>query len=82
MKKNNHTHIDLLKLDIEGAEINVLRQMLEDKIYPKYLLVEFDLFLKGKDKQDTQKIISSLKNYYTIVKNDRWNITFKLNKYS
>lgn len=34
--------IDLLKLDIEGAELEVLVNMLESAIYPKQILVEFD----------------------------------------
>ena len=33
----NHNNIDLLKLDIEGSEIDVLNQMLDDNIYPTYL---------------------------------------------
>ena len=37
MKTYNHSKIDLLKLDIEGSEIDVLNQMLDDEIYPKYL---------------------------------------------
>lgn len=46
MKELNHKKIDLLKLDIEGAENIVLEQMLDDKIYPKYLCIEIDLLLK------------------------------------
>lgn len=34
--------IELIKLDIEGAEIEVLLQMLEEDFYPKQILVEFD----------------------------------------
>ena len=49
MKLNGHEKIDLLKLDIEGAEVAVLTQMLDNKIYPKYLCIEFDLYLKKKD---------------------------------
>jgi len=49
MNEYNHTKIYLLKLDIEGSEIDVLNQMLDDKIYPKYLCIEFDLLLKNKD---------------------------------
>ena len=53
MNKFNHKHIDLLKLDIEGAEIKVLEQMFNDNIYPKYfkslwiysLILLFNLFL-------------------------------------
>ena len=49
MEQYGHTHIDLLKLDIEGAEIETVNQMLDDKIYPNYILIEFDLLLKNKD---------------------------------
>jgi FkbM family methyltransferase len=79
MTDNNHKEIDLLKMDIEGAEIKVLNHMIESKIFPKYLLVEFDLFLKKKDKtNETGKIIKKLKyNNYKILKNDNYNITFE-----
>lgn len=79
MKEYNHTHIDLLKIDIEGAENIVLNQMLDDHIYPKYLCIEFDLFLKRKDTDNsTQKIIHRLQeNGYVIVKNEQMNITFE-----
>lgn len=82
MIDNNHTHIDLLKLDIEGAENIVLEQMLDDNIYPKYLCIEFDLLLKKKDKDKTTlKIINRLLNVgYKILVNDRFNITFELKK--
>lgn len=79
MEENNHTHIDLLKLDIEGAEIETLNQMLDDKIYPTYVLVEFDLLLKNKDpNQDTNKLVNRMVNdkNYKILKNYNLNITF------
>lgn len=79
MKKNNHTQIDLLKLDIEGAENIVLEQMLDDKIYPKYLCIEFDLLINRKDTNNsTKKVIERLINEgYKILVNDRLNITFE-----
>lgn len=79
MQNFNHNHIDLLKLDIEGAEINVLNKMLDDNIFPIYLCVEFDLFLKKKDKNYvTKKLVNRLlKNNYIILANDNMNITFK-----
>lgn len=78
MLEKGHRNIDLLKLDIEGSEINVLNQMLEDYIFPKYILVEFDLLLKHKDQNNsTKNIIQSIcKNGYVIVANDNYNITF------
>jgi len=82
MKENNHTTIDLLKLDIEGAEIKVLEQMVTDKIYPKYLCIEFDLYIKKKDiHNETKNIVNKLLNIgYKVLMNDKMNITFVKNK--
>lgn len=79
MKIYNHSKIDLLKLDIEGSEIDVLNQMLDDEIYPKYLCLEFDLLLKNKDPNHlTQKLVSRLQeNNYKILENKNLNITFE-----
>jgi len=79
MNKYNHNKIDLLKLDIEGAEVQVLENMLCDKIYPKYLCIEFDLKLKNKDVNNkTETIIQKLLNAgYNILINDDLNITFE-----
>ena len=79
MNKYNHSKIDLLKLDIEGSEIDVLNQMLDDEIYPTYLCIEFDLLLKNKDpNQLTQKLVSRLhENNYKILENKNLNITFE-----
>jgi len=79
MIDNNHDKIDLLKIDIEGAEIEVINQMLDDEIYPRYLCIEFDLFLKRKDpKNKTVKLIHRLQlGGYKILFNDNMNITFQ-----
>lgn len=42
MKELGHSKIDLLKLDISGAEYEVLEDMFASKIAPKVLLIEFD----------------------------------------
>ena len=83
MNEYGHSKIDLLKLDIEGAEIEVLQQMLDDKIFPGYVLVEFDLLLKKKDfEQKTQNIVRRLlESNYNILINDNYNITFKRRDY-
>jgi FkbM family methyltransferase len=72
MDNNKHIHIDLLKLDIEGAEVNVLNQMLDDNIFPKYICVEFDLYLKGKDLDGlTNRLIIRLNQLgYAIIANE------------
>lgn len=80
MSNYEHDHIDLLKLDIEGAEVKVINNMLDDKIYPKYLCIEFDLFLKKKDQENgTSKVMKRIESLgYKILKNDNMNITYKL----
>ena len=40
-KKLNHNHIDLLKLDIEGDEYDVVDQILNSRLRPTQLLIEF-----------------------------------------
>jgi FkbM family methyltransferase len=42
MAQTNIDALPLLKLDIEGAEIPVIEDMLRKKIYPRQILVEFD----------------------------------------
>jgi len=79
MVQQGHTHIDLLKLDIEGAEIEVINQMLDDKIYPTHVLIEFDLLLKNKDPENTTKKLINrmiINDNYKMIKNDNLNITF------
>lgn len=81
MIKYNHTHIDLLKLDIEGAEVNVLNDMLDNNILPNYLCIEYDLLLKNKDKNNlTKKLMKRLENNYIILIDDNLNITYKKKK--
>jgi hypothetical protein len=76
--KIRSNRIDLLKLDIEGSECKVLNSMLDSKIYPKVLCIEFDLYLKGKDKngETTDTIQRLMDQGYSIMKNENWNITF------
>jgi hypothetical protein len=42
MRSLGHTHIDLLKLDIEGGWQRVIRNIVEEKISVSMLCVEFD----------------------------------------
>lgn len=41
MKSFSHTHIDILKMDIEGAEYDVIDYIIDKKIDVKQILVEF-----------------------------------------
>jgi FkbM family methyltransferase len=42
MQQFGDTSIDLLKMDIEGAEYTVIRDIVATKLFPSVLLVEFD----------------------------------------
>jgi FkbM family methyltransferase len=44
MRELGHQHLDLLKIEIEGAEYTVIDNVLADKIDVKVILVEFDEF--------------------------------------
>jgi FkbM family methyltransferase len=78
MSRQGDDHIDLLKLDIEGAELRVLNSMLDDSIYPTYICAEFDLKIKGKDREGlTEPTIQRLEQEgYEQLINDKLNITF------
>ncbi len=42
MEYNGHSHIDVLKADIEGAALPVVEKLIADGIYPDQLVVEFE----------------------------------------
>ena len=81
MKELNHNTIDLLKIDIEGCECDVIDKMLDDKIFPKYLSVDFDLGWTGEKIRDTNRCIETIKklqsNKYVIIHNHRSDFSFK-----
>jgi FkbM family methyltransferase len=86
MAERGHQHLDLLKLDIEGAEYAVLRTLVEDRIVPSVLCIEFDEFhspldsqYRAKRMQPTLESLVSLgltivhadeKGHYTFVRNE------------
>jgi FkbM family methyltransferase len=50
MKQLGHSHIDLLKIEIEGAEYKVIDTIVEDQLDVKAILVEFDEVYNTNDK--------------------------------
>lgn len=79
MEELKHSNIDLLKMDIEGAEHEVIKQIFKDKIYPKILLIEFDQPCEIKKMNKTIDLI--IKNGYDYCHLDGWNFAFmKKNK--
>jgi len=60
VKKLGHQHIDLLKMDIEGAEYEVLDGLLASAIKPRQLLVEFHHRFPGIGLEKTYDVINRL----------------------
>ena len=65
MSELGHSQIDLLKIDIEGCECDVLEQMIDDRIFPKYLSVDFDLGWTGEALQDRNRCIKVINKLTT-----------------
>lgn len=60
-------HIDLLKMDIEGAEYKVISDLLMEKLYPRQILVEFHDFQPGIGLSQTiQSTFQLLRNGYRL----------------
>jgi len=72
MKELGHDHIDLLKMDIEGAEIEVIPDMIRSQIFPRIICVEFH--------GNVEKImVSTITNCgYEIIHSESNLFTFKL----
>jgi FkbM family methyltransferase len=60
MRMLGHSRIDLMKMDIEGAEYESLDAMLADRILPRQLLVEFHHRFPGIGKHRTRASIKRL----------------------
>jgi len=75
MKELNHNHIDLLKIDIENIECDVLEKMINDKIYPTYLSVDFDLWNHNRERC-IEIIKKLLNNGYQIIKQSGQDFSF------
>lgn len=74
MKELGHDRIDLLKVDVEGAEHEVVSAMVTDGIRPTVLCMEID------QPAPVWKIVTTLGRLrragYELVKVDAWNFTF------
>jgi FkbM family methyltransferase len=60
MKTHGHAEIDLLKLDIEGAEYNVLQSIIEDRLKVKVICIEYDEAISPLDQSFLSRIKMSL----------------------
>lgn len=74
MNELGHSQVDLIKMDIEGAEHEVLLSMLKVGPLPSTLCIEFD------QPEPLRKIVSAVSRLrnagYTLNKIDVWNYTF------
>ncbi|KAA3649775.1 MAG: FkbM family methyltransferase [Proteobacteria bacterium] len=61
MEKLNHNTIDVLKMDIEGAEFAFIKSVIESDIRPRLIMVEFHHRFKDFDKQDTIDTVALLR---------------------
>lgn len=60
MKILNHNHIDILKMDIEGAEYEVIQNIIDNNIQINQLLIEFHHRFPGIGIKKTKKAIKIL----------------------
>ena len=69
IKKFSFEKIDILKLDVEGAELEVLEDIINKKIFPKQLLIEYDIRRNKnlKNKIILSKVHKKLLTYYKLI---------------
>lgn len=60
MERNGHKKLDLLKIDIEGAEYEVLNSIIEDGLDIKVLCVEFDEYQNPLDSGYRRRISDAI----------------------
>lgn len=78
MTELGDTHVDLIKMDIEGAEYEVIDSLLDTRLLPATLCVEFD---QPQPARRTLKAIRRLRSAgYRLREIDRWNYTFTLTR--
>lgn len=61
MAQQRDSHIDLLKMDIEGGEYVVINDLVESGLLPKFLLIEFDENHTPLDENASGRIAHSIK---------------------
>jgi FkbM family methyltransferase len=61
MAENGHSHVDVLKMDIEGFEYDVLDDLLKGSVRPAHLLVEFHHGMYGTAAEKTVRMVARLR---------------------
>lgn len=73
MQTYSHDRVDLIKLDIEGAEYDVVDQLIHLNLLPKVLCVEFD---QPMPMLRMMRLVKTLLQSHDLVAVDGWNFTF------
>lgn len=83
MNEYGHKKIDLLKIDTKGLECDVISNILDECLYPKYLSINFDLDFTGAKIRDIDRcnktIEKLIKNNYELLHYDYCNFTLRYN---
>ena len=61
MSDKDHSHIDLLKMDIEGFEYGVIEDIVSERIFPTCIVLEYHHFQR-KDPASTNRSVNVLKS--------------------
>lgn len=61
LKENQHTHIDLLKMDIEGSEYDVIKDLVTNNIEINQLAIEFHKRGATSEKESSIELLKKLK---------------------
>ncbi|MDH5402426.1 MAG: FkbM family methyltransferase [Candidatus Heimdallarchaeota archaeon] len=78
MKELNHSSINLLKMDVEGAEMFVIPNIIEESIQIDIINVELD---RPFSFRKVLKLIKQMENEYTLIKMNFWDLTFISNRF-
>jgi FkbM family methyltransferase len=73
-KENNYTHIDLLSVDVEGAEMEVLKSINFDEVNIDCILLENNYGIE----KETEFLIA---NGYRVLTNIQWDVLFIKNDF-
>jgi FkbM family methyltransferase len=79
-RENGHSYADLVKLDVEGAEYQILRSIIRDNLHIRVLCIEFDELhhpLDADYKSRIRKMIEELLEFgYQLIRVEGSNYTF------
>jgi len=64
MKEMEHDKVDIIKIDIEGAEYEVLKSIIQEQVFPKVLCIEFDEVFNQIDENYKSRINNSLNSLF------------------